>query len=173
MNIPKREVYELQHMLRKISLSTGELPLVNTDGIYDDTTREAVSAFQNQASLPVTSEVDRATWDKIFEKYKKCMYMTSGGDPIYPFPSVDYVANSEEQTDFVMIMQVILSALSLVYDDFEDVKITGVYDNTTKNAVKRFQAYHKLEPNGILDKNTWNTAARSFNTHFSHRHYAS
>ena len=68
---PTKEVYELQYMLRKIAQITGIIPLVNTDGIYGADTREAVRSLQSQNGLSPTGEVDKATWDKIFEIYKR------------------------------------------------------------------------------------------------------
>lgn len=173
MNTQKKEIYELQHMLRKIALTTGEIPLVNPSGVYDQSTIKTVEAFQKLNSIKPCKTVNTETWEKIFEKYKECMFKTSKGEPIYPYPSCDYEVKGYEKSDFIMIVQIVLSSLSIVYDDFDDVKITGIYDETTKNAVKRFQGYHGLEQNGIMDKITWDVAARSFNTHFANCHYAS
>ncbi len=158
-------------MLRKIALTTGSIPVIVPDGIYGDTTRNAVISFKSQNGLPTNDDIDLETWNTIFDAYKEAMFLTSRGEPIYPFPSRDYEVAAGERTDFIMILQTILSSLSAVYDDFEDLEINGIYDEQTKNAVKRFQKYHLLEDDGVLDKRTWDTAARSFNTHFSHRHY--
>jgi peptidoglycan hydrolase-like protein with peptidoglycan-binding domain len=79
---PSKEVYELQHMLRKIAQITGGVPLINTDGIYGEATREAVSVFQQENGLPVTGEVDKATWDRIFAVYKDSVYATAQAEPI-------------------------------------------------------------------------------------------
>ena len=170
---PTKEVYELQYMLRKIAEITGEIPLINTDGIYGTATREAVRIFQGQNGLAPTGEVDKSTWDKIFERYKESVYSAAQGEPIYPFPSPSYTSQMGERSDTITLIQLILSALSVIYDDFEDISITGENDEKTVAALKRFQRYHGLDETGVLDKRTWDAAARSFNTYYNNPQYVS
>lgn len=170
---PSKEVYELQYMLRKIAQITGEIPLVNTDGIYGEITREAVRIFQSKNGLPVTGEVNKDTWDAIFSVYKESVYAASAGEPIYPFPSPSYASREGERSDIIILIQVILSALSVIYDDFEDIAVTGINDERTQNALKSFQGYHGLPMTGILDKRTWDAAAKSFNAYYEHPNYIS
>lgn len=168
---PTKEIYELQYMLRKIALATGEIPLITPDGIYDAVTREAVRAFQAQSSLPPTGNVNKETWDKIFEKYSRSVYATTMGEPIYPFTDPSYTSAPGERSDIITLIQLILSALSIIYDDFEDIAITGVNDEATVAALKRFQSYHGLPETGVLDKRTWDAAAKSFNAYYNHPNY--
>ena len=170
---PRKEIYELQYMLRKISQITGEIPLITPDGIYDDQTREVVRDFQRQNSLEPTGNINKETWDKIFEKYKESVYASSMGEPIYPFTDPSYNSVSGEQSDIIILMQLILSALSVIYDDFDEIEITGINDEKTINAVKRFQGYHGLPQTGVLDKRTWDAAAKSFNAYYNHPNYTS
>ena len=168
-----KEVYELQYMLRKIAQITGELPVINTDGLYGDETREAVRIFQIENDIPATGEVNKETWDRIFEKYKQSVYSTAQGEPIYPFPYSSYTSSDGEQSDIILLIQLILSALSVIYDDFEDIEISGTNDKKTRDALKRFQGYHGLAETGVLDKQTWDAAAKSFNAYYNHPHYIS
>jgi peptidoglycan hydrolase-like protein with peptidoglycan-binding domain len=170
---PTKEVYELQYMLRKIAQITGVIPPVNTDGIYGADTREAVRALQAQSGLSPTGEVDKATWDRIFEIYKESVYSAAQGEPIYAFPSPSYTSRAGERSDVITLIQLILSALSVIYDDFEDIEITGVNDEKTVAALKRFQSYHGLPETGALDKRTWDAAARSFNAYYNNPYYSS
>lgn len=169
---PTKEIYELQYMLRKISQINGDIPLLNTDGIYGEDTREAVRAFQSQNGLAATGEVDKETWDAIFEMYKEAVYSASRGEPIYPFPFPSYVSKAGERSDIIILAQLVLSALSVVYDDFEDIAITGENDEKTVAALKRFQGYHGLPQTGMLDKRTWDAAAKSFNSYYNNPNYA-
>ena len=52
-------VKALQEALNKQGIT------VKTDGVLDDTTREAVKKYQSQHHLPVTGEPDKATLDKL------------------------------------------------------------------------------------------------------------
>ncbi len=167
---PSKEVYELQYMLRKIAQVTGEIPLINHDGIYGEDTRAAVRAFQAQNGLPANGEVNKQVWDAIFEKYKESVYLTSRPEPIYPF-STSYATVPGEKSDIIVLIQLILSALAVVYDDFEDVVITGEKDDATVEALKRFQGYNGLPRTGVLDRRTWDAAAKSFNAYYNNSNY--
>jgi peptidoglycan hydrolase-like protein with peptidoglycan-binding domain len=70
-----------------------------------------------------------------------------------------------------VLIQLILSALAVVYDDFEDIVISGVNDEDTRAALKRFQGYNGLEQTGVLDKRTWDAAAKSFNAYYNNHRY--
>ena len=59
------KVRQLQEQLNRISKSYPALPAVTADGIYGESTRRAVEAFQRVFNLPVTGVVDYATWYKI------------------------------------------------------------------------------------------------------------
>lgn len=170
---PSKEVYELQYMLRKIAQITGEIPLINPDGIYGEDTRDAVRAFQAQNGITPSGEVNKQTWDAIFARYKESIYMTSQAEPIYPFPSPSYTSQSGERSDIIVLIQLILSALAVVYDDFEDIVISGENDEATREALKRFQGYNGLPQTGVLDKRTWDAAAKSFNAYYNNSHYSS
>ena len=170
---PSKEIYELQYMLRRIAHITGEIPIINTDGLYGSETVETVRIFQAQNGIPATGEVNRETWDRIFERYKQSVYSTAQGEPIYPFPSPSYTSSVGEQSDIILLVQLILSALSVIYDDFEDIEINGNNDAGTMDALKRFQGYHGLPQTGVLDKRTWDAAAKSFNAYYNHPHYTS
>ena len=168
---PSKEVYELQYMLNNIAQITGEIPFVNPDGIYGSATRTAVQAFQEQNGIAASGDVNKQTWDAIFAKYKESAYLASQAEPIYPFPSPYYTSQSGERSDIIVLIQLILSALAVVYDDFEDIVISGVNDEDTRAALKRFQGYNGLEQTGVLDKRTWDAAAKSFNAYYNNHRY--
>ena len=56
-------------MLEVLSRFQPDLPQLMLTGTYDDTTVQAVRAFQNSVGLPDTGAVDAATWDAIYSQY--------------------------------------------------------------------------------------------------------
>lgn len=64
-------VRELQNMLRTIAQNDSSIPLIEADGIYGNRTRDAVSAFQRTAGLPVNGAVGPITWNAIMERYNE------------------------------------------------------------------------------------------------------
>lgn len=171
MTEPKKEIYEFQYMLRKIAQVTGDIPVIIPDGIYGEETRDVVRDIQRRNALAPTGEVDEQTWNAIFQLYQESIYSVSAGEPIYPFKDPSYNSEAGEKSDMIVLVQLILSALSVIYDDFEDIAITGVNDEKTIDAVKRFQGYNGLPQTGILNKRTWDAAAKNFNEYYDNVDY--
>ena len=65
----RRNVFELQSMLREISKTTDGLDLINPDGLFKKETAKAVRDIQKILGLAETGKVDLATWNAITQKY--------------------------------------------------------------------------------------------------------
>ena len=96
-------------------------------GINDQTTQNAVRDFQRVNGLPVTGTVDAATRQALF---------------IATTPNND-----------VRAVQRRLQQLGYLPANFA---ITGIYDQTTQNAVRDFQRVNGLPVTGTVDEATWN-----------------
>ncbi len=158
---PKAEVMELQNMLRLISQTGVAIPFINPDGIFGPKTEEAVIAFQKEAGLLPNGIVDFATWTAIFDAYMNASRLISL-HPIQPFPSADYTVKRGEKSDIVLIIQLMLSALAISLEIFDEIEHTGIYDEKTEAAVIEFQKQNKLTPNGVIDHKTWNLLAGAY-----------
>lgn len=64
-------VYVIQEMLSYISLIIPEIPYINPDGIYDETTQRAVTTFQSLNGLDPTGTVNEQTWNLIVSVYRQ------------------------------------------------------------------------------------------------------
>lgn len=77
----------LQEYLNALSVYSGVFP-VEVTGVYGVSTARSVSGFQRRFSLPVTGEVDQATWNEITAKYRELLAESSaaaeqyGGAPL-------------------------------------------------------------------------------------------
>ena len=67
-------IFFIQQMLSFISLAEPSIPPINTNGIYDQTTKNAVIAFQNIFGLEPTGVVDAATWNELTRVYREQRY---------------------------------------------------------------------------------------------------
>ncbi len=63
------KVRQLQEQLARISRTYSAIPTVTVDGVYGNSTREAVEKFQSTFGLPVTGVVDYLTWYEISAIY--------------------------------------------------------------------------------------------------------
>ena len=153
------ETHELQTMLRLLAQTDSSIPAVNPDGIYGAETERAVIAFQSNMGLPPTGVTDFGTWTAITNAYHTAQTLTRRGSALFPFPKNGYIVERNEKSDLVFIIQIMLSGIDAVYDIFSDVKISGVYDEKTENAIRTFQKINRLPSTGTVDVYTWNRLA--------------
>ena len=59
----------LQEFLNRISRNYPLIPKLAEDGVFGNSTAEAVRVFQQVFNLPITGIVDYATWYKISDVY--------------------------------------------------------------------------------------------------------
>lgn len=167
----REDVYKLQTWLAALRRMGDDIPAVVPDGFYGEKTADAVRSFQRLNGLDVTGVVDRKTWDAVYDRFLYLSDLLSPADAVCFFPSPGYCTDEGERSDVIMIVQLMLRALCIAYDVFDDVEPTGVCDEKTANAVMYFQELNGIEPTGVVDKATWNCLARSYNIFANHRGY--
>lgn len=167
------EIYELQSKLRRIAQVNGDMSVINADGIFGPDTEKAVREFQVIYGLPPTGTVDFNTWNKVMEEYGNAVYQINPGIAIYPFPGSNYKTFLGEKSDIIYIIQILLSAIAVVYDDFETIVPSGTFDQKTSDAVGRFQKFNQLPITGIVDKRTWDALANNYNIFSDNASYTS
>lgn len=155
-------VAQVQEFLRIIQIAEGGAVTVPVDGIYGEATAQAVRQFQRSNGLAVTGTVDKATYDLLYQKALEAEFELSEPLPLYFFPRGRSIVKGEE-SDFVMLIQILLNALTVAYDDFAPLAVDGVFGDLTENAVKYFQARNRLPATGVVDKKTWNALVDNYN----------
>ena len=158
-------IFNLQKYLRAISFADTRVSRPPLDGIFDTATEDAVRSFQSSRGINANGLVDRATWDAIYEEYKALALAEEL--PFFPTAPADYAARLGEESSFVSIIQILLQELSSVYDVFEAVEITGIFDTATEQAIKELQRASGLEITGELDRNTYRRLLYDLSSHSS------
>ena len=159
-----REIQEyLRILYRDGDIGTSVIP----DGVYDSQTRQAVMQFQALAGLPATGIVDYLTWIALEASASLSEEERRKSEPIYPFErQLDGgVLSENEVSDLVFIVQLMLN--ELVAYNLERLTLNGVFDSATRRAIEDFQRVNGLEPNGIIDKKTWNALAAAYNKYIA------
>ncbi|MCR4888375.1 MAG: peptidoglycan-binding protein [Ruminococcus sp.] len=154
----KQHIYELQTYLHAIALMDSSIPLVIPDGFYGNETVLAVKAFQRKYGLPDTGNTDSATWNKIVSVYRS--YQHSIPEPYAVFPSEKYVCSKGDKGQVVYVIQSMLKDIGKRYDNAPDVDVCGAYNDSTAEAVSRFQRWCGLPQTGKVDSGTWNMLVR-------------
>jgi len=157
-------VRHIQDMLRSLQIYQDGKVTVPIDGIYSSATADAVREFQKENGLPITGDVDKRTYDLLYEKSLEVEIATEDPLPIYLF-QVGQTVQKGEESDFVMILQAILNVLTVAYDDFSPLPLNGVFNNSMEQTVRRFQMRNGIPASGSVNKATWNAIVRNYNKH--------
>ncbi len=162
-------VRNLQRYLRTLSYFDDSIPQIPIDGVFDSATEAGVRAFQESEGLPPTGRVDRAIFDRLFERYEEHLAAKDAPARISHFPRLpeNYSVELGEQQFLVQIIQHALAELDTVYDWPNPVEITGIYDEPTAATVRLFQEKNRLPATGGVDRATWNALANAYNRQFS------
>ena len=157
-------IYAAQRYLNALHYSSGgDIPLVHPDGIFGSETTEAVRKFQELYGLPVTGEIDLATWNALYSSYLLYERDRSPALPLSVYPrEAGYIVGADERSDIVAIIQFILRLLAQVYAGIEGKAPTGIYDSDTAKDISEFQRLHQLPVTGTVDRTTWDALARAY-----------
>ena len=155
------EVKIIQTQLNRIAQNYPAIPEIRFEnGLFGNDTEEAVRAFQQIFSLPVTGTVDKATWYAIKRYYngvKQLSELVSEGITIdeatLPYPTEGLSIG--KQGPEIRTLQYYLDIISYFNPALEIIPINGVFDQRTEQAVKAFQRFYGLPETGFVDEATW------------------
>lgn len=152
-------VAEVQRYLRTIYLVDPQIPLVNVDGIYGSETEAAVAAFQRKNALPATGEVDFATWEALKTAADIAARLLEKPRSLNLFDAGELPLQIGSYSGEVYLLQALINALSLRYDNIHRIDVTGTYDPPTAAQIASLQQIFGLEETGILDVGLWEKIA--------------
>ena len=159
----------MKQQLNRIARNYPAIPIIpdNSDA-FDIDTEEAVKAFQRIFNLAVDGVVGKATWYKIKQIY-------SGVKGLSELVS-EGITISEAQREYpeqlqlgdsgigVTTIQYYLAFIGYFFDELPQIRITGTFDENTRDAVYAFQNRYGLQVTGIVERDTWNELTRVYNT---------
>ena len=159
LNSRGNAVVELQFLLNFIGQFYNEIPFVIEDSVFRESTRDAVIAFQRRFGLTADGVVGPATWNRLYEVYRRIRATTPqphppGGTPNVPaFPGAPIQIGTRSSD--VSTMQTRLNTVARCNPSIETLVVDGVFGQRTQQAVREFQRLFGLPQNGIIDQNTW------------------
>jgi len=154
------EVLQLQLRLNRISRNYPAIPKVfPVNGLYGQSTEDAVRAFQRTFGLSEDGIVGQATWYRIayiYASVKRLSELNSEGLSLADIPN--QFPGSLRQGDsgiYVRKLQYFLAVAGAFIEAIRPISITGAYDQQTTDAVRDLQAYAGLQQDGITGVQTW------------------
>ena len=153
-------VRRLQLWLREIGRRDTRIPEVFIDGIYGEKTRQAVRKYQETRVLPVTGEIDRVTFDRIFAEYSDFdgMENTLGYAPAFDKFEGGRISEGDVFED-IYLLQLLFRRLA-VKDARFFLEMTGVYDEDTAAAVTLLRSISGNGEGAFVDTALWNSLIR-------------
>lgn len=154
------DVLLVQTRLNRISANFPAIPKITpTNGIYNQATEEAVSAFQEIFDLEPDGIVGRNTWYRIQYIYtgvKRLSDLNSEGLTLGEIPSEYPSALALGSSgSAVRVLQYYLSYVAQFVGSVLPVELDGVFGQKTKDSVISFQKTYGLPPDGIVGEITW------------------
>ena len=156
----KEHVRRVQRWLREIGRRDKRIPEVFIDGIYGDETRQAVRKYQETRLLPVTGELDRVTFDRIFAEYSS---FEGKENALGYVPEFEYyegkVISVGDKFDDIYLLQLLFRKLAIKDERFF-IEMTGVYDDDTSRAVTLLRQISAAGTAENVDIPLWNNLVR-------------
>ena len=157
----------IQRDLRRIRQNYPAIPDITNDlGIYDEETKKAVKKFQEIFSLPITGNVDKATWYKIkyvYTSVKKLADLYSEGltkdDVTFLYADELKYGDTGIEVEYIHYF---LDAIAFLDKDIPRLPTNSIYTNNTETMVKAFQEKYKLPVTGIFTYKDWSVLKAAY-----------
>ena len=151
-----RAVRALQTRLRTLAAVDDRIPAVFIDGIYGEETENAVRAFQEINGISADGQTDFLTFRLLNDAYGKRLLQLEARAGAPDFERLEGGAISPgDRTDAVIALQILFRSLA-EQDDRFSVPVSGVYDESTLDAVRLFDLLRGRESTGRVDRVFWN-----------------
>lgn len=151
-------IYDLQTMLRWLETTDN----LACDGIFGDETEAAVRAFQREHRLPITGTVDQETWDAVRRAYAEAQVRRNPAEPLQlALQPNQNIAKGSDNLHLPLI-QAMLFTLGQFFPEMPRLRITGILDPATSEAIIWLQALSRLPQTGEVDRHTWRQLANQY-----------
>ncbi len=154
------QVAILQYYIDYISAYYDTIPSVDIDGIFGESTRNAVLAVQATFGLTQDGIVGAQTWNAIANAYNGIISripvrFVEGN--IVPYQGI--VLRQGAESDTVRILQEYLDFISQYISEIPSVSPTGYFGPRTQQSVEAFQRLYGLPVTGYVEAVTWASIA--------------
>ena len=154
-------VRDLQYYLNFIAYFDQNLPAVTSDGIYGESTRRAVEAFQRAEGLPADGIVGRDTWNALVRRYDRLLAtlpqsIGEESSDIYPGRYLSLGQSGED----IRNLQRLINRAAQKNAYIPTVTVDGDFGEATLAAVKAIQENNGLDGEGVVGPVTWELIRR-------------
>ena len=149
-------VSTVQYLLSYLSQFYSTISPVSIDGVFGNSTREAVISAQNTFGLIPDGVVGEETYYAIYNAYRGIVsqiplkYIEGN---VLPFPGP--ILRQGSDNDSVLLLQQYINVIAEVFPEVRSVDLTGYFGPQTESAIKAIQTLSGLEADGVVGPITW------------------
>ncbi len=156
------EILRIQWYLNRISyFLNGELPTSAPTGIFTQSTANNVKEFQRYFDLPQTGIINEATWNRIVSVYYSLLQnFPEEEEVLESYPGTPIRQGDEGEN--VLYIQQALNSIRNTISGINYLSEDGKFGSATATAVRQFQEFFSLTPDGIVGPETWRRIAEIY-----------
>lgn len=149
-------VVAAQYYLAFLGFFLPDLPPIGITGTFDETTRDAVYAFQSYAGLPIDGIIGRDTWNALQDTYARVL--SNLPDPYQRFAAQIYPGRFlvvGDRGESVRQLQTALRTIAQSDTSLPLVDVDGIYGPQTQQAVLALQRQYGYDETGSVGPRLW------------------
>ena len=156
------EVLRIQWYLNRISyFLEGDLPSNAPTGVFSQATANNVREFQRYFNLPQTGVINEETWNRIVSVYYSLFQNYPEEEEIIQSYPGSPIRQGDEGENVLYIQQA-LNSIRNTISGINYVTEDGKFGPATATAVRQFQEFFSLAPDGIVGPETWRRIAEIY-----------
>ena len=161
------EVRDIQRELNRIGANYPSIKKIpSTDGIFEQTTQDAVKRFQRIFNLEQDGIVGKDTWYKIKSIYNGIKGLSELYSEGITLSEVERqyreILKRGDRGNEVKVVQYYLDFLGRFNPQLPPIGVDGIFGQETYDAVLTFQSVYGLPVDGIIGRNTWNAIQNAY-----------
>ncbi len=141
-------IRRIQDYLFEIHLYEGISYIAPRDGIYGNTTREAVREFQSRSKLPMTGIVDLVTFEALRDTARK--YSEENARDTHLYSPQGFPLRPGSRGADIDVLHALLRSIAEYERDLPPVPRTSYYSEETAVAIRYMQKKFQIQEDGIV-----------------------
>lgn len=161
------DVQQIQIRLNRISKNFSAIPKIYpVNGVFDESTENAVREYQSAFDLDVDGLVGKDTWYSIQRTYnavKRLNDLASEGLSREEVSGIFNTSLSEgDSGSEVFELQYLLALVAEYNNEIQAPSIDGIFGQATKSSVEAFQRAYGLSVDGAVNTDDWDRLYREY-----------
>ena len=150
----------IQHFLLELHYYEKRIPHITIDGIYGESTRNAVAAYQHLIGLPESGTVDYATWEHLYRDYTRARRQRESAERIPPDTPLPVSVGASGTG--VRHLQELLNAIAERYGLGIRTDTSGIFSYSSDAVANAIRRIYKLSEDGTVNGELFEKMLRDY-----------